>query len=56
MEFVDGTGQMDVPFGGRGVLGSGVAFLTSVGFDGEHVGVKWVLALPVPFFFLYLIG
>ena len=40
VEFVDGTGQVDVPFGGQGVLGRGVIFLMSVGFDGELVGVK----------------
>ena len=40
MEFVDGTGQVDVPFGRRGVLGRGVDFFVSVDFNGEVVGVK----------------
>ena len=35
VEFVDGTGQVDVPLGMRGV-----DFLVAVGFDGEVVGVK----------------
>ena len=40
MDSVDGTGQMDVPFGGRDVLGRGLVLFVSVDFDEELVGVK----------------